>query len=179
MSKKTRKGIKIGIPNLVEGWYEQIIEEFREDVKKRSEKSLFRHPKTEKDMTQRFRDFLTIVEKNIEVQLWFALGYAINNELGKGIDYDLHHLFGRLIGIFNKINLRFDPNTLSEDLLSHLKLQLKQLEEQSQRLWNIQSCNPTQEGKETAKKLIDDFSRNLYDFANIMGPYMKEEEKKS
>lgn len=178
MSRKTRKGIRIGIPHLVEGWYEQIIEEFKVDVKKRSRKSLFKRSKTERDLTQRFRDFLMIAQKDIEIHLWSAKGFAIKNELGKHIDYEFHHLFSRLIGIFNEIRLKFDPNTLSEDLLNHLKRELKILQEQSGRLWDIQSCNPTPEGKEKAKKLIVDFTRNLYDFSKRMKPYLRQEEVK-
>jgi hypothetical protein len=177
MSKTTRKGIKIGIPHLAEGWYEQIIEELREDARKRSERSLFKRSKTSKDVEQRFREFLNIEEKNIEAQLWFAIGHSINNELGKEIDFELHHLFGIVIGTFNTINLRFDASNLSEDLLNHLKTQFKQLEEQSQRLWNISSCRQTPEGKAEAKRLIDDFRLHLIDFGKIIDPYLKKEEK--
>lgn len=179
MSRKTRKGIRIGIPHLVEGWYEREIEEFREDVKRRSRKSLFRRSKTERDLTQRFRDFLMMAEKDIELYLWYGKGFAIKKELGKEIDYDFHHLFGRLIGIFNEISLKFDANTLSEDLLNHLKRELKLLQEQAGRLWEIQSCNPTSQGKERAKKLIDDFRRNLIDFSKRMKPYLRQEEAKN
>ena len=75
-------------------------------------------------------------------------------------------MFSLLIGIFNKINLKFDPNNLSEDLLNHLKRELELLQKQSQRLWGIQSCNPTQEGKEKAEKLIEELRRNLFDLVN-------------
>ena len=179
MSKITRKGIKIGIPNLVEGWYEQIIEELKEDVKKRSGRKLLKHSKNGEDVSQKFREFLNIAEKNIEAQLWFAMGFTINNELGKEIDFELHHLFGIVIGTFNNINLRFDASNLSEDLLNHLKSQFKQLEEQSQRLWNISQCKQTPEGRAEAKKYIDDFRMHLIDFGKIIDPYLKKEEKKN
>jgi len=75
-----------------------------------------------------------IAEKDIEQDLWNAKSFAIKNELEKEIDYEFHYLFSLLIGIFNRINLKFDPNNLSEDLLNHLKRELELLQKQSQRL---------------------------------------------
>jgi sugar-specific transcriptional regulator TrmB len=178
MRKTTRKGIKIGIPHLVEGWYEEIIEELKEDVKKRSGRNLLRRSKTREDVAERFREFLTIEEKNIEAQLWYGISFSIRNELGKEIDFDLHQMFGNVIEIFNNINLKFDASNLSEDLLNHLKIEFKHLEEQAHRLWSIQQCRQTIEGQSEAKKLINDFHLNLIDFNKMIEPYLKKGEKR-
>jgi len=175
MSKKTRKGIKVGIPPFVEGWYEQTIEELRKDVKKGRGKGLFKRSKANIGLDRRFKDFLMIAQKDIELRLWFSKGFAVRNELGKEIDYEFHHLFGRLIGIFNDINQRFEPSNLSEDLLNHLGRELKLLQEQSGRLWDIQSINP--EEKDGAKKLLKDFDRNLIEFSKRMKPYLTQEKE--
>ena len=80
MSKKTRKGIRVGIPHLAEGWYEQEIEEIRKDVRGRSRKSLFKRSKNDEYIKKRFLDFLMIAEKDIEQHLWNAKGFTIKND---------------------------------------------------------------------------------------------------
>ena len=175
MSKKTRKGIKIGIPHLAEGWYEQEIEEIRRDIRG-SKRSLFKRSKNNEYLKKRFVDFLMIAEKDIEQHLWNAKGFAIKKELGKKIDYEFHSLFALLISIFNKINLNFEPKDLSEDLLNHLKRELGLLQKQSGYLWNVESCDSTPEGKQRAEKLVSTFRRNLWDFSERMKPYLKQEE---
>jgi hypothetical protein len=180
MSKTTRKGFKISLPPFAEGWYEQTIEGIKEDIRKRSGKSLFKRSKNEVDLAGKFRNFLLVAEKDIEVQLWYAKGFAVRNDLGTEIDSDLSHLFSLTIGVFNKLLRRFNPNTLSEDLLNHLKRELKSLNEKAGRLWEIQSINPNSDpqAKDRAKRLIEKFRSDLWDFDRIMEPYLEKEETK-
>jgi len=68
---------------------------------------------------------------------------------------------------------------LCEDLLNHLKTELKLLNEQAGRLWEIQSLRSQDpQAKERAKRLIDDFGGSLRDFNKRMEPYLKKEETK-
>jgi len=111
MSKTPRKGIKIKTP-FAEGWYEETIEGIKEDVKKGGKRGLFHRSKIELDVGRRFRDFLSIAEKDMEMYLWFAKSFAVRNDLGKEIDSEIDNWFGRTIGIFNTLLQRFDANTL-------------------------------------------------------------------
>lgn len=178
MRKKTRKGIKIGIPHLAEGWYEEEIEGIRKDIKGRSRKSLFKRSKDNDYLKKKFVDLLMVAERDIEQYLWHTKGFGVRNELGKEIDYEFHSLFSLLINIFNKISLNFEPKDISEDLLNHLKRELEILQKQASHLWNVQSCNSTPQGKEKAKKIIETFRRKLWDFRERMEPYLKQEESK-
>jgi hypothetical protein len=178
MSKTTRKGIKVGIPHIAEGWYEETIEGLKEGVRKRRGGGLFKRQKDEVDLGARFRDFLLIAEKDVEMYLWYAKGFAIRNALDRDVDYRLDHLFSRVISVFNDLLQRFEPSNLSDDLLNHLKRELKMLHEQASRLWNIESLKPESnpKAKEDAVKMIETFERNLWDFGTRMEPYLKKEE---
>jgi hypothetical protein len=179
MSKTTRKGIKIKTPfPFAEIWYEQTIEGLKEDVKKRSAWSLFGRSKNETDLARRFREFLSMAEKDIEVQLWFAKSFAVQSELCKEADSRLDHLFGKAINIFNRLLQNFDVNRLSEESLTHLKDNLKLLNGQAERLWGLQGIGQDPQSKERAKKLIEDFNQNLNDFDTLMQSYQKSEENK-
>jgi hypothetical protein len=179
MSKTTRKGMKIKIPPLIEWWIEQEIEGLKEEVKKGREKNLFRHSQDKVDITGKFRDFLLTAEKNVEMHLWDAKAFVTRNDLGKEIDSELSQLFSLTIMIFNNLLQRFDAKNLSEDLLNHLKRELKILSEQASRLFELQSIsNQDPQGKERAKKLIETFRSNLFNLNSVMEPYLKKEETK-
>ena len=177
MSKTTRKGIKIKIP-FAEAWYEEIIEGLKKDVKRGSARSLFCRSKSETDLARRFREFLSIAEKDIERHLWFAKGFAASNESGKEIDSRLDHLFGTVISIFNGLFQNFEASKLSEESLNHLKDNLKLLNEQAGRLWGLQGIGQDSQAKERAKKLIEGFDGNLSDFSRLMQSYQKSEENR-
>jgi len=177
MSKTTRKGFKISLPPFAEGWYEQTIEEIKGNIRKRSGKSLFKRSKNEVDLAGKFRDFLLVAEKDIENQLWCAKAFATRNDLGNEIDSELSYLFSIAIGIFNQLIRRFKPDTLSEDLLNHLMRELKNLNEKARRLWEIQGLNPKSDAqaKDRAKRLIEKFRSDLWDFSRVMEPYLEKE----
>lgn len=177
MSKTTRKGIKIKTP-FAEAWYEETIEGLKKDVKKGSVRSLFGHSKSETDLARRFREFLSVAEKDTEMNLWFAKSFAAQSELGKEGDSRLDHLFGKVISIFNGLLQNFDVNKLSEESLNHLKENLKLLNEQAGRLWGLQGIGQDIQAKERAKKLIEDFDRDLSDFDRLMQSYQKSEENR-
>lgn len=175
MSKTTRKGIKIKTP-FAEAWYEVTLEGLKRDVKKRSWKSLFGRSRNEMDLVRRFGGFCTVAEKDIEMHLWFAKGFAERSDLGKEIHSELDHLFGKVISIFNGLLQNFDASKLSEESLNHLKGSLKLLNEQAGRLWDLQGIGQDPQAKERAKKLIEDFNRDLSDFNRLMQPFFKSEE---
>lgn len=178
MSKTTRKGVKIHTP-FAEAWYEQTIEGLKNDVRKRSEKSLFGRSKNKVDLGGKFRDFLLVAEKDIEMHLWTAKSFAVRRDLGTEIDSDLSHLFSLTIMIFNTLLQEFDASNLSEDLLNHLKRELKILNNQASHLFELQSIGTGDlQAKERAKKLTDTFNGNLWDFRHRMEPYLKKEETK-
>lgn len=177
MSKTTRKGIKIKTP-FAEAWYEETIEGLKKEVKKGSVWSLFGRSKSETELARRFREFLSIAEKGIEMHLWFAKSFATGSELGKESDSRLDHLFGYVISIFNGLLQNFDVNKLSEESLNHLKENLKLLGEQAGRLWGLQGTGQDPQAKERGKKLIEDFNGNLSDFSRLMQPYQTSEENR-
>ena len=180
MSKTTRKGIKIKTPfPFAEVWYEQTIEELKEGVKKRSVWSLFGRSKSETDLARRFREFLSVAEKDTEMNLWFAKSFAAQSEIGKEGDSRLDHLFGKAINIFNRLLQNFDVNKLSEESLNHLKDNLKWLNGQAERLWGLQGISQDLQAKERAKNLIEDFIKDLNTFDTLMQSYQKSEENKT
>jgi hypothetical protein len=180
MSKTTRKGIKIKTPfPFAEVWYEQTIEELKEDVKKRSVKSLFGRSKSETDLAERFREFLSVAEKDTEMNLWFAKSFAEQSELGKEGDSRLDYLFGKMIGIFNKLLQNLDVNKLTEESLNHLKDTLKWLNGQTLQLWGLSGTGQDPQAKERAKNLIDGFNKDLNTFDSLMQSYQKSEENKT
>ena len=112
MSKTTRKGIKVKIPSILEGWYEQTIEGLRK----------------KKDTNQSevdFEKFLLIMERDIESQLWSARFWVLKRIYDKEIDADFSLIFSNFLCVFNEMRKRFDPSTLSDDLLIHLQQQIK------------------------------------------------------
>jgi hypothetical protein len=177
MGKTIRKGIKLGIPSVAEGWYEQTIQELKEDVEKRG-KSMFKRSKVETDIAARFRDFLFIAEKDIEIHLWLGKSYSARNGLDKEVEYELNSLFGQVIQAFNNILKRLDPSSLSDDLLNHLNRELKLLNKQASELDNIAYQNPhsSPQANDAAKRLIGIFETHLRAFSERMEPLLKEEE---
>jgi hypothetical protein len=113
------------------------------------------------------------------MNLWFVKGFAVRNDLGKEIDSDLDHLFGKVISIFNRLLQNFDASKLSEESLNHLKGNLKLLNEQAGRLWDLQGVGQDPQAKERAKKLIEGFNQDLSDFNRLMEHHFMSEENKS
>jgi hypothetical protein len=176
MSRTTKIGAKIKLP-MAEFWIERTIEDMKSEIKKRSNKSLFKKSKNEDELTSRFRDFLLIAEKDMERSLWDAKTFAEQGDLGKETTSGVSALFSLSIGIFNDIIMRFDAENLSEDLLNHLKRELKMLNTKAGSLWELQGLNPTQnpQAKQRAQELINGMRGNLWEFKQRMEPYLRKE----
>lgn len=176
-SKTTKKGIKVKIPTLVEAYYEQTIEELKQEVSKKGDKGLFRHSKPKLDISVRFRDFLLTAEKDIENILWTTKAIVERKGLDKEVDSEISILFSITIGIFNDAITRFDASSLSEDLLNHLKRELILLNTKARNLRDLNELDSSElaQTNEKAKATIAAFRKNLWDFQDRMKPYLKKE----
>ena len=176
MTRTTKVGAKIKLP-IAEFWIERTIDEMKSEIKNRGKKSLFKKGKNEDELASRFRDFLFIAERDMERSLWDAKGFAEQSDIGKEITAGISSLFSLSIGIFNDIIMRFDAESLSEDLLNHLKRELTMLNTKAGSLWELQGLNPTQnpQAKQRAQELINGMRANLWEFKQRMEPYLKKE----
>ena len=146
MSKTTRKGVKVGIPNIIEGWYEQTIEGFKVKVKK----------KDTKQIVFEFQNFLLITEKDLESMLWLARRNMLQHPYDAEIDAEFSLAFCTTIGIFNEMRRKLDVSCLSVDLLNHLKREIASLIFTFNTLDHLFTLNLTD------KQLKEEMMKSLY-----------------
>ena len=153
------------------------IKRFLDKSKKRGWK-LFSSKRIE-TIEKKIKEALIGSKNAIESRIWYGKGFAIRAECGLNVDQEFHQLMGLIISIFNDISMRIVPEKLDEKLVEHLKVQLKVLEDYTQRFWNIQGIHDRPNKDKEAMKIIENFKGRLWDFQKSMEPYLKQEEKET
>jgi hypothetical protein len=152
----------------------QFLKNLKEIIERSKEArwKLFSSKKTE-IMERKFKEALVGSKNAIESAIWYGKGFAIQAECGSRVDKEFHHLMGLLIMRFNDIQMKIDPEKLDEKLIGHLVGQMKMLEENAQRFWNMQGTSGDQHKEEKALKMIEDFQSRLWDFSKSMETYLR------
>lgn len=116
-------------------------------------------------------------EKEIEAATWYGKGFAIRAGCGLDVDVEFHQLIGLLIGVFNDITFRLDPEKLNDEFVGYLRGQLETLRDSAQRFWETQEIRKDDAEKEKkALMIIQNFRPQLFKFERCMEPYLKKTE---
>ena len=156
----------------------EILNEIQILIKsKKGEWKVLGSKKTEM-IERKFKEALENTKNAIESNIWYGKGFAIAADCGLKVDKEFHDLMGLLIMKFNDIHMRLDAEKLDNKLVEHLQSQLGILANYAQRFWNIQGISGYQDKEDKTVKTIEDFRSRLWDFTQIMEPYLKSEETK-
>ncbi|MGA3060794.1 MAG: hypothetical protein ABSD92_10540 [Candidatus Bathyarchaeia archaeon] len=133
-----------------------------------------------KDTLEIRKNEIEHTKKEIESATWYGKGFAIRADCGLDVDVEFHQLIGLLIGVFNDITFRLNPEKLDDVFVGYLRSQLEILRGSARHFWDIQEIrkDDTDRGKK-AITVIQNFRPQLFEFQRNMESYLKKSENRA
>ncbi len=130
-----------------------------------------------KDTLDNKKSEMEHAKKEIESAIWYGKGFAIRAECGLDVDVEFHQLIGLLIGVFNEVTFRLDPEKLDDEFVGYLRSQLEILRSSARHFWEIQDIRKDDQDRgKKAITVIQNFRPQLFEFQRNMEPYLKKTE---
>ena len=141
-----------------------------------SKKSEIAEQKLKENLDNR-KNEIEHTKKEIESAIWYGKGFAIRADCGLDVEVEFHQLIGLLIGVFNDINFRLDPERLDDVFVGYLRSQLEILRGSARHFWDIQEIRKDDSnGGKKAITVIQNFRPLLFEFQRNMESYLKKTE---